>query len=301
MMKKVIVITGPTAIGKTDISLLIAKYFNGEIINADASQFRRGLNIGTAKININEVDVTHHLIDIINIEDEFSIKDFQELARKKIDELHNKNILPILVGGSGLYINAVIGNYELDDNSRNIEIEEAKYKDYDNTSLHKVLESLDYEASINIHPNNRRRVLRAIQKAHTGNKISTLNQGNKLIFDALIIQLTTPRELLYSRINKRFEVMLEDGWLEEVKSLKELGYDLTKVKDIGYKEIANYLDGLISLDEAREEITKKTRNYAKRQITWFRNKMDTVEVSVDYENINKTIASIKKYINEFLN
>lgn len=300
-MDKVVVLTGPTAIGKTQISLDIAKHFKTEIINADASQFRRGLNIGTAKIDLDSVDVVHHLIDIIEIEENFSIKDYQTLARQKITEFKNKGILPFLVGGSGLYINSVIYNYELTDTERDYKFEEEKYNSYNNEELHKLLEKLDFEASKTIHPNNRRRVLRAIERAKMGEKISSFNQGNQLVYDALVIELTTDREVLYDRINQRFNVMIEEGWLKEVKELKRNNIDLTKIKDIGYKELGLYLEGKYEFEEVSELIKKQTRNLAKRQLTWFRNKMATTKVNVDYTNPSHTTNEIIKLISDFLN
>lgn len=300
-MDKVVVLTGPTAIGKTQISLDIAKHFKTEIINADASQFRRGLNIGTAKIDLDSVDVVHHLIDIIEIEENFSIKDYQTLARQKITEFKNKGILPFLVGGSGLYINSVIYNYELTDTERDYKFEEEKYNSYNNEELHKLLEKLDFEASKTIHPNNRRRVLRAIERAKIGEKISSFNQGNQLVYDALVIELTTDREVLYDRINQRFNVMIEEGWLKEVKELIRNNIDLTKIKDIGYKELGLYLEGKYEFEEVSELIKKQTRNLAKRQLTWFRNKMATTKVNVDYTNPSHTTNEIIKLISDFLN
>jgi len=300
-MDKVVVLTGPTAIGKTQISLDIAKHFKTEIINADASQFRRGLNIGTAKIDLDSVDVVHHLIDIIEIEENFSIKDYQTLARQKITEFKNKGILPFLVGGSGLYINSVIYNYELTDTERDYKFEEEKYNSYNNEELHKLLEKLDFEASKTIHPNNRRRVLRAIERAKIGEKISSFNQGNQLVYDALVIELTTDREVLYDRINQRFNVMIEEGWLKEVEELKRNNIDLTKIKDIGYKELGLYLEGKYEFEEVSELIKKQTRNLAKRQLTWFRNKMATTKVNVDYTNPSHTTNEIIKLISDFLN
>lgn len=300
-MDKVVVLTGPTAIGKTQISLDIAKHFKTEIINADASQFRRGLNIGTAKIDLDSVDVVHHLIDIIEIEENFSIKDYQTLARQKITEFKNKRILPFLVGGSGLYINSVIYNYELTDTERDYKFEEEKYNSYNNEELHKLLEKLDFEASKTIHPNNRRRVLRAIERAKIGEKISSFNQGNQLVYDALVIELTTDREVLYDRINQRFNVMIEEGWLKEVKELIRNNIDLTKIKDIGYKELGLYLEGKYEFEEVSELIKKQTRNLAKRQLTWFRNKMATTKVNVDYTNPSHTTNEIIKLISDFLN
>lgn len=300
-MDKVVVLTGPTAIGKTQISLDIAKHFKTEIINADASQFRRGLNIGTAKIDLDSVDVVHHLIDIIEIEENFSIKDYQTLARQKITEFKNKGILPFLVGGSGLYINSVIYNYELTDTERDYKFEEEKYNSFNNEELHKLLEKLDFEASKTIHPNNRRRVLRAIERAKIGEKISSFNQGNQLVYDALVIELTTDREVLYDRINQRFNVMIEEGWLKEVEELKRNNIDLTKIKDIGYKELGLYLEGKYEFEEVSELIKKQTRNLAKRQLTWFRNKMATTKVNVDYTNPSHTTNEIIKLISDFLN
>ena len=300
-MDKVVVLTGPTAIGKTQISLDIAKHFKTEIINADASQFRRGLNIGTAKIDLDSVDVVHHLIDIIEIEENFSIKDYQTLARQKITEFKNKGILPFLVGGSGLYINSVIYNYELTDTERDYKFEEEKYNSYNNEELHKLLEKLDFEASKTIHPNNRRRVLRAIERAIIGEKISSFNQGNQLVYDALVIELTTDREVLYDRINQRFNVMIEEGWLKEVEELKRNNIDLTKIKDIGYKELGLYLEGKYEFEEVSELIKKQTRNLAKRQLTWFRNKMATTKINVDYTNPSHTTNEIIKLISDFLN
>ena len=299
-MDKVVVITGPTAIGKTDISLEIARHFQTEIINADASQFRKGLNIGTAKIDLENIDVVHHLIDIIEIEEPFSIKEYQTLARMKISELISKGKLPLLVGGSGLYINSVIYNYELNDEGRDISKEDESYNSFSNEELYNLLKELDYEASIKIHPNNRRRVIRAIERAKMGSKISEFTNGNKPYYDSLVIELVAPRDVLYERINQRFRKMLDLGWLDEVKSLKEKNIDLNKIKDIGYKELGLYLDGYISLAEAESEITKQTRNYAKRQLTWFRNKMHTTKVNMDYSNLENTKIEIINLINDFL-
>lgn len=299
MINKVIVLTGPTAIGKTNISLDIAKIYNCEIINADASQFRRGLNIGTAKIDLKNTSIPHHLIDIIDINDQFSIKDYQNLARMKINKLHIEGKLPLLVGGSGLYINATIGNYELDNKERDY-LEEEKYSNYSNLELHNILIQLDYESSKKIHPNNRRRVYRAIQAAEEGSKISNLKSGNEIIYDSLIICLNTDRNILYERINSRFDLMIEAGWLDEVKQLKSKNINLDNIKDIGYKELNQYLDNMITFSEAKEIIQKKTRNYAKRQITWFKNKMNCEFINIDYDNYEATLIEIRKLIDSFL-
>ena len=299
-MEKVIVITGPTAVGKTDISIELVKLFNGEIINCDASQFRKRLDIGTAKIDLSKVEVVHHLIDIIEPTESFSIKDYQVLARNKIDELLTKNVLPFLVGGSGLYINSVLGDYRLENSGRNPDFSN-QYKNFSNEDLHKLLESLDYESSVKIHHNNRRRVLRALESSILGDKISEKQEGNNYRYDSLIICLICERERLYERINKRVDIMLDNGWLEEVISLRNEGIDLNSIKDIGYKELNQYLNNEFTLDETKEIIKQKTRNYAKRQITWFKNKMPCHFIEVDYNNILKTITKTKFLIEDFLN
>lgn len=299
-MQKVIVITGQTAVGKTDISLELAKMFNSEIINCDASQFRRGLNIGTAKIDLTKTDVPHHLIDFLDPNADFSIKDFQELARMKIEELSKRDIIPFLVGGSGLYINSTLGDYDLNINGRNTILEE-KYQDYTNEELHKVLEECDYQSSLKIHPNNRRRVLRAIEASFQGNKISENIYGNKIIYDALIICLTCERSLLYERINKRVDMMIEQGWVNEVINLKDVGVDVDHIKDIGYHEINLFLENKLSLEDAKTMIQQKTRNYAKRQMTWFKNKMNCHFINMDYPNPYHTVDEISKLISDFIN
>ena len=298
-MEKVIVITGPTGVGKTELSLKIASMYNGEIINADASQFKKDLNIGTAKIDINSVSVKHHLIDIIEATEMFSINDFQKEARLIIDKIVKDGKTPFLVGGTGLYINACLNEYHLDSSKHDLMFEE-KYQDYSNEKLHDVLKEVDYNASLNIHCNNRRRVLRAIELALEGKSISYNIDGDKPFYDSLIICLNTDREILYDRINKRCKMMLEEGWIEECRSLKEKGIDLQKIKDIGYSDIDLYLNGDISIEQVEEIIAKKTRNYAKRQITWMKNKMRSVFVNIDYDDINNTINVVKELVDNFL-
>lgn len=299
VMKKVIVLTGPTAIGKTEYSLAIAKELDTEIINCDASQFRKGLDIGTAKIDLTKTNVVHHLIDIIPIEDDFSIKDFQKIAREKINVLHEHGKIPLLVGGSGLYINAVLGDYQLDYAGRD-PIFEAQFQNINDFELHAYLETLDSLTAEKIHPHNRRRVLRAIEASLQGTNISQNQKGRSLLYDALIICLDAPRDLLYQRINERVEQMLACGWIEEVQGLKQKGIKLETIKDIGYKELHAYLDGVLDLESAKALIKQKTRNYAKRQITWFKHKMECTFIDVDYQNTEKTKAEIMEVIGKFV-
>lgn len=296
-MDKVIVIVGPTAVGKTDISIEVAKYLNTEIINADASQFRKFLNIGTAKIDQTQTSVKHHLIDIIDPLDDYSIKEFQTEARNLIAVLNKQGMIPLLVGGSGLYVNATIFDYNLSNEGRN-QVEEDKYQNLDNIALHKVLEELDYPTSLKIHPNNRKRVLRAIENAQTGIKISENICNNQEIYDALVISLDAERDILYDRINKRVDIMFDNGWLKEAADISN-EYPLSKIKEIGYKEIGEYFDGNLDFDEMKDIIKQNTRHYAKRQITWFKNKINAINVKIDYDNVQTAIDEIIELIKEF--
>lgn len=299
-MEKVVVIVGPTGIGKTDISLGIARYFNTDIINADASQIKKELNIGTAKIDTTKTSIKHYLIDFLNPEDNFSIYDYQCKVRSIINSMHKENKLPILVGGSGLYINSTIYDYDLTSDKHSLDFEK-KYQSLTNEELHEQLKMIDYEAYQAIPMNNRRRVIRAIEIGINGNKsISENKNGNKFIYDSIIICLNTNRDILYDRINKRVDLMINNGWIEECQNLLSKGVNLSNLKEIGYKEIGEYLSGNYSKEEIINVIKQKTRNYAKRQITWFKNKMDCINVNIDYDNINHTQEEIINLINEFL-
>ena len=242
---------------------------------------------------------SHHLLDFLDTEAEFSIRDYQILARKKISELHGRGLIPLLVGGSGLYINAALGDYRLDAPGRNLEFEK-QYLALRNQELHALLAAHDPDAARKIHPNNRRRVLRALEVALSGEKISDNLTGSRLLYDALIICLVTDRKTLYGRINSRVSIMIDNGWLYEVRGLLAKGVDLKKVKDIGYRELAEYIEEGGDLDAVLEDIRKKTRNYAKRQLTWFKNKMDCVFVEMDYRNPEMTEKKIKELLADFL-
>lgn len=287
-MKKVIVIAGATAVGKTDLSIKLAKKFNGEIINADASSFKRGLNVGTAKISCEDMDgVKHHLIDIIEPLDNYSIKDFQDDGRKVLNNIE----IPFIVGGSGLYINSLIQDYNLESSPRN----ESLYNNMTNEELYMKLYELNSEVAKKTHMNNRRRVIRYLELV--------INQGDvvikepKYIYDVLMINCTRNREKLYERINARFDIMINNGFIDECISLRKNGVDLYQIKDIGYAEMGLYLDEKISFDELKNNITQKTRNLAKRQITWFKNK--TNSINVDLDNFN--LEELFKIIGDFLN
>lgn len=298
-MDKVVVITGPTAVGKTKLSIAIAKKFNTDLINADAYQVYKKMNIGTAKATIQEQDnVKHHLLDYLEPTDEFSISDYQKIVRRVIDEMTKKNKLPILVGGSGLYIDSVINEYHFDEEKR---VETNEFDDLSNEELHKVLEELDFEASQKIHQNNRKRVLRAIELAKYPDNKDSRSQRDIPYYDTLCIFLADDRDKLYDRINKRVDLMIDAGLVDEIKNIGLDNFSRTSKAAIGYKEIIEYLNGNISLEEAIELIKKNSRHYAKRQFTWFNNKTKSTIVNVNVDNFDETILEVEDLINEFIN
>ena len=238
-MDKVVIITGPTAVGKTKCSLLIAERLNTQIINGDAYQIYKGMDIGTAKPSKEELSkIKHHLMDYLDPLDNFSVADYQRIVRNKIDEFKSKNIIPLIVGGSGLYLESVICNYTFDGKTRDHSFEE-KYRDLSNEELHLLLKDLDIISYNEIHPNNRKRVLRALELALSNEQKGT--KKKEMLYDALVIVLNDDREALYNRINKRVDQMLEEGLLEEVKSFYPDKLGLTAKAAIGYKELFDYL------------------------------------------------------------
>ena len=298
-MDKVIIITGPTAVGKTKCSLSIAERLKTEIINGDAYQVYKGMDIGTAKPIKDELSkIKHHLIDYLDPIEPFSVADYQKIVRNKINEFKEKNIIPLIVGGSGLYLESVICNYTFDGNTRDHSFEE-KYINLSNDELHALLKELDPISYDNIHPNNRKRVLRALELAMNNEHKGT--KKKEMLYDALVIVLNDDRDALYNRINTRVDSMLSDGLLEEVKSFYPDKLGLTAKAAIGYKELFEYFDGKYTLDEAIDKIKQYSRNYAKRQLTWFRNKEYVTEVLINVNNFNNTVDEVYKIITEFLN
>ena len=285
-MKKVICIVGPTGVGKSDISLELAKMFNNEIINGDSVQVYKKLNIGSAKIT-DMKGIKHHLIDFLDLNKDYSVCDFQHDARDLIEKIDR----PMIVGGTGLYVKAALYNYEFDDVKRDLK-EDESYNDIDTPSLYKMLVELDHNTTVD--PNNRRRVIRAYIEAKNNNLLSSRKGKNEPLYDILMICLTADRTILYDRINKRVDKMIEMGLVDEVKSLRNEGY---KAMQIGYKEINNYLDGLYDLNAAIEEIKKNTRHYAKRQITWFKNQMNAHMINIMDSPLEKCINLINNFYN----
>ena len=299
--QKLLVIIGPTAVGKTKLSIEMAKRYNGEIISGDSMQIYRGMDIGTAKIKPEEMEgIPHYLIDIKEPTENFSVAEFQLLVRAKIDEIAQKGKLPIIVGGTGLYIQSVIYDYQFSDvpgdEAYRLALEE-RVKEIGHEALYKELLEVDPDSAAQIHPNNVRRVIRALEIFHlTGKTMQEFQRTQQpdLLYDTAIIGLTMEREKLYERINYRVDIMVEEGLIEEVKRLYQQGLrDCQSIQAIGYKELFAYFDGKIALDEAIANLKQNSRRYAKRQLTWFRNKMDVVWFDMtDVENVSKKIKEI---------
>lgn len=296
----VIAIVGPTAVGKTALSIQLAKAFNGEIINGDSMQVYRELHIGTAKITQEEMEgIPHHLLDIKDPLDSFSVAEYQKLVRGKIDEITSRGKTPIIVGGTGLYIQSVLYDFRFTEQPNRDENRLAELEEMSPDNLFEHLHSLDPEAAKDIHPNNVQRVIRAIERVElTGKQKNDIeqNQGQEEVYRHNIIGLSIDRENLYDRINKRVDIMLEKGLLEEVKTLYSKGIrDVQSTQAIGYKEIYAYLDGNVSFEDAIEQLKQNSRRYAKRQLTYFRNKMD-----IHWYNPFTDGERIIKEINEFM-
>lgn len=288
-MNKVIVICGPTAVGKTKLSVELAKYLNGEIINADSTQVYRKMNIGTAKVTEEEKDgIPHHLFDIRDIDEEYTVYDYQKDCRDCIEDIIKRGKTPIMVGGTGLYIKAALYDYNFNDEDKSY-----SYEDYSNEDLYKELLRVDPDTDI--HPNNRKRVERAITYYRNHNKPMSSNaKSDNLLYDTVFIGLTTDRDILYERINKRVDKMVEEGLIEEAKSLYDLHLDSRALlTPICYKELFMYFDDVSTLDEALDLIRQRSRKYAKRQYTWFRHQLDVKWYDVDFANFDNTIDKIK--------
>ncbi|MEE0881598.1 MAG: tRNA (adenosine(37)-N6)-dimethylallyltransferase MiaA, partial [Turicibacter sp.] len=294
----VLCIVGPTAVGKTRMSIELAKALNGEIISGDSMQIYRGMDIGTAKATLEERQgIVHHLIDEKNPDEPYSVAAFQQTVRAKIEEIKSRGKLPIIVGGTGLYIKSVLYDYEFAGESESKEVDEMKYGHLSNEELHAKLAEIDEAGAKAIHPNNRKRVIRALEIYETsGIKKSEMieKQEHKLIYDVCLIGLTDDRKVLYDRINQRVDKMYETGLVEEVEALFKQGIpaDAQSIRAIGYKELYDYFNGLISLEESKELIKRNSRRYAKRQYTWFNNQMDVVWFDVDVKHFDVTIQEV---------
>ncbi|WP_431689876.1 tRNA (adenosine(37)-N6)-dimethylallyltransferase MiaA [Peptostreptococcus anaerobius] len=301
----ILILTGPTAVGKTALSIELAKILGGEIISADSMQIYRKMDIGSAKISQEEMDsVVHHMIDVVDPDEDFSVADFHDMASQIISDIHKRGKLAIVTGGTGLYLNSLV--YDMDfggtnsDPSIRKDLEEIlndKGKDY----LYRLLQDLSPEAAKRIHPNNTKRVIRAIEVYKTGGDMGDFSNDLKYNpkFDAKIIVLNRDRSILYDRINQRVDMMFDMGLLDEVKGLHQMGYtsQMQSMKGIGYKEVLEYFDGKMTLEESIDILKQGTRRYAKRQITWFKRYENALWLDLDkVTELDDQIKAIKDFI-----
>ncbi|MBQ4253640.1 MAG: tRNA (adenosine(37)-N6)-dimethylallyltransferase MiaA, partial [Erysipelotrichaceae bacterium] len=275
MRKKVICVTGPTAVGKSDLAIAIAGDFSGEIINGDSIQIYRQLNVASAKSTIQEQNgIRHHLLDYKDVGDDYSVAHFQHDARLAIEDITSRGKLPVVAGGTGLYIKALLYDYDFLETGDSAD--EETFSSFSNEELYEKLKVVDEKTAEGIHPNNRKRVIRALKMAQAGvlKSLQEENQKHEMIYDAFIIGLTMDRKKLHERISLRVDRMLQQGLLEEVTGLFEKYPSSAKGLDgIGYKEFVPYFSGEKSIAEVLEDIKTHTRQFAKRQYTWFNHQM----------------------------
>jgi len=311
MKQKIVAIVGPTASGKTALAIELAKELNGEIISCDSMQIYKYMDIGTAKPTVEEMQsVPHHLIDIVSPEENFSCADYATVAKQKIDEISSKGKLPIFCGGTGLYVDHVINNTSFSEAGKDDD-----YRAYLNDLAEKegagavfeILKQVDPVSAEKIHPNNLKRVIRALEIYKVSGKTKTESdresQANESPYDCAMVCLDFKnRDILYDRIEKRVDVMLENGLVDEVRDLvidKRIVLSETAMQGIGYKEIIDYLNGICSLNESVESIKKGTRNYAKRQMTWFRRYKNAQRIFIDeYDNFKDIVNIAKMMLND---
>ena len=305
---KLIILAGPTASGKTSVSIDLAKKLGGEIISADSMQVYKYMDVGTAKISVEEMQgVKHHLIDVLDPKEDFNIVKFQNMVKCSIEEIVKNGHIPILVGGTGFYIQSVIYDIDFnneDDNSSVRKKLEEEYDAFGADFMHEKLKKIDIVSAQNIHKNNKKRIIRAIEYFLINNEpISSHNEvqrEKKSPYDYRFFVLNPPRDILYERINKRVDIMVENGLVDEVKKLREMGLSTANIsmQGIGYKEIIEYLDGEVSLETAIENIKQNTRHMAKRQVTWFKREKDVIYVDpFSFESNDKIVDYMIEKIN----
>lgn len=307
--KPLIILTGPTAVGKTDTSIALAKQINGEIISADSIQVYKYMNIGSAKITEEEKQgIPHFLIDELYPDEEFNVVVFQRLAHQYMKEIYKRGHIPIITGGTGFYIQAVLYGIEFEETQtdhvyrqRLEAIREEKGAEY----LHGMLKEVDWESAQEIHANNSKRVIRALEFFHqTGMKISEhnkLQRQKQSPYDFFYFVLHCTREELYKRINQRVDSMIQAGLKEEVEELLRQGYhkDLVSMQGLGYKEMCSYLDGEISLDDAIYVIKRDTRHFAKRQLTWFKREKEVIWIDRQQKETEQIVEEILSYLKQY--
>lgn len=310
MMNTIVIIAGPTAVGKTDISIEVAKAFGGEIISSDSMQIYKHFDVGSAKPTPEEqARVNHHLIDFVDPKTPFSVSDYQKCAKEKIEDLFKSDKLPVVTGGTGLYANALM--YKMDFNQTDSDHDyraklEKLYEEEGAEFLHEKLKALDPDAASRIHANNVRRVIRALEVNEvTGMNMKDFQKDPEKTSDyrVILVGLTRNRHKLYARINKRVDLMLEAGLIDEIKYLKSIGLDdsYTSMQGIGYKEVLPYLEGRYDYDTMADLIKLNSRRYAKRQMTWFKRYKDMTWFDIDkIGDTEEVIRQIVKHIKEEL-
>ena len=290
-MNDIIVIVGPTGVGKTKLSIELAKRMDAEIINGDSVSIYKKLNIGSAKPSKEEMNgIVHHLINIRDVNEDYTVYDYQKDCRNCIKDIESRDKSVIIVGGTGLYIKAALYDYRFS--------VENNYSSFDDLTNEEILDKIrNYDEKIDVHVNNRQRLVRLLNKFINNSEFS--NDKDKLLYNIKVIGLTTDRNIIYDRINDRVDKMLENGLLSEVESLKD-EYETSRILNsgIGYKEFKDYLFGDKKLDEVIHEIKKDSRHFAKRQYTFFNNQFDVKWFDVDFLNFNNTIDQVYKYIKE---
>lgn len=280
----IVVIVGPTGVGKTAVSLEVAKHFQTDIISGDAVQVYRQLNIGSAKISREEMQgITHHMIDILDPHETFSVALYQKRVRTIINDMLNAEKLPLIVGGTGFYIKSVLHDFNFTNTQRNKDFE-MKNENVDNQSLHEKLKALDPQTASNIHSNNRKRVLHALSRALYNNPLSAETNQQKALYPYVIIGLRKERQSLYEIINQRVLTMIESGLIDEAKTLYNQNIRSTSIEAIGYKELYGYFDGEYDLVEAVRLIQRNSRRYAKRQLTYLNHQFDVHWIDVDHKS-----------------
>ncbi len=307
MKENLFILMGPTAVGKTSLSIKLAKELNGEIISADSMQIYKYMDIGTAKVTESEMDgIIHHMVDIIEPDKSFSVSNYKDLTSQLISEINNRKKLPIVVGGTGLYINSLTYNLNFSSVAPDEKIRsrlELLGDQYGNEYLHEMLSMVDKESAERISIKDRKRIIRALEIYEiTGSTMTEYNKNFRSLntdYNLVMVCLNMERSKLYENINKRVDIMIEMGLIDEVKKILSMGYnkDLVSLQGIGYKEIIQYLENGISLADAIEKIKQGSRNYAKRQLTWFRrdNRIKWVDVD-DFKSINELSYEIKDYV-----
>ena len=301
-MENLLIITGPTGIGKTEISLELADKYKGEIISSDSMQIYKKLDIGTAKVDLDKTDIPHHMVDILEAHENFSVADFKIKAKEIISDINRRGGLPILVGGTGLYINSIVYNLDFTETKADYEYREELRKILEEKGsefLYNKLFNLNKDMAEKIHPNNGQRIIRALEILKSGNeKENNFRQENE-DYNLIFIGLNMNRGRLYERINKRVDKMIDLGLVDEVRSLLDEGLDKNSqsLKAIGYKEVILYLDGEIEYSEMIDLIKKNSRHYAKRQLTWFRRDGRIKWFDRESDNL---LEKIETYINSKL-